>query len=384
MKGVPLPTSDRKQNPLNRDWWPDNPAIYDIKESYLYNAEKGPFFEGVVGSRQRPEQSEWHDFIGHKIASRIGIPAGPLLNSKWIGLAADLGYDVLCYKTIRSSENPGHPVPNMVYIECDEQLIPGQLPDQLTIQKNPPLQIGKVAVTNSFGMPSRSSEYLAQDIPKAMDLLHPGQVMIVSVVGTPDGNDFDSFVQDFMAVTRQAKDYGASIIEANFSCPNVTTGEGELHTNPEIVYSLTKSLVSVAGDIPLIIKVGVFEDPQVMEETFISAAKGGARAICGINTISMNVVDTNGRPALGVNRLRSGVCGYPIRHAALEFTKDAHRINQKHNLDLTLMTTGGALLPEHLSEFIDAGADVAMTATGMMWDPYIAHGYHARKGGLDA
>lgn len=372
-------TNEQQQDPTSNLWWPNKPPIYDIEESYLHNAEKGPFFKGTINQRFTPPEEEWSHFLGHKIASPIGVPAGPLLNSKWIGLAADLGYDILCYKTIRSREHPGHGVPNMVYVDCEEQLIPGQLPDTLTIRETPPLQIDRVAVTNSFGMPSRGHEYLAKDIPRAMELLHPGQVMIVSVVGTPHGNDFNAFEQDFITVAKQAKEYGAKIIEANFSCPNVTTGEGELHANPETVRKLTSSLVEAIGDTPLIIKVGVFEDPKVMEQTFLAAAKGGAQAICGINTISMKVVDPSGLPALGVKRLRSGICGHPIRHAALEFTREARRINNLHNLDLTLMTTGGAMNSEHLSEFIDAGADVAMTATGMMWDPYLAYRYHKQE-----
>ena len=42
-----------------------------------------------------------------------------------------------------------------------------------------------LAVTNSFGMPSRDRQFLKQDIPLANSKLKDGQVMIVSVVGTP-------------------------------------------------------------------------------------------------------------------------------------------------------------------------------------------------------
>lgn len=47
----------------------------------------------------------------------------------------------------------------------------------------------------------------------------------------------------------------------------------------------------------------------------------------------------------------------------------------KKKLALTLMATGGALLPAHLKDFLDEGAEVAMTATGMMWDPFLAERY---------
>ena len=37
------------------------------------------------------------------------------------------------------------------------------------------------------------------------------------------------------------------------------------------------------------------------------------------------------------------------------------------------------MLPEHFDAFLEAGADIATTATGMMWDPYLALRYHERK-----
>jgi dihydroorotate dehydrogenase len=47
-------------------------------------------------------------------------------------------------------------------------------------------------------------------------------------------------------------------------------------------------------------------------------------------------------------------------------------------LFLALLGCGGIMLPEHFDAFFEAGADVAMSATGLMWDPYLAMRYHAR------
>jgi dihydroorotate dehydrogenase len=87
-----------------------------------------------------------------------------------------------------------------------------------------------MAITNSFGMPSMSLEYLKEDIPRANSQLQEGQVMIVSVVGTPSHTndkslDYTNFVKDFTEVALFAKNCGASIVEANFSCPNVISGK---------------------------------------------------------------------------------------------------------------------------------------------------------------
>lgn len=379
-KGFSLLVKDTAVCQHLKQWWPIHPPIYDIDKSYLENANEGPFFHELYPERIWPKKETWHDFLGHKVASKLGIPAGPLLNSQWIALAANLGFDIVCYKTIRSSESPGHSTPNIIYVNGDEQFDPNQLPHAIKARSSPPDDIGHVAITNSFGMPSRSSQYLAKDIPKAQEALSPGQVMIVSVVGTPDGGGLDSLIEDFVTAARQAKEYGAKIIETNLSCPNVSTGEGSLYNDPAIVAFLSQKVIAAIGDIPLILKVGAFNDETLMEESFIAAAKAGVRAICGVNTLSMKVIDHNGNPALGENRSVSGICGSPIRQTAIDFTKKAQAINRKNNLDLTIMTTGGAVLPQHFDDFFDTGADIAMTATGMMWDPYIAIHYHNTKG----
>lgn len=357
-------------------WNSTFPPLYDINKTYLQNAEEGPFFSGTIPDRPKLDPI---DFLGFKVNSPIGIPAGPLLNSRWTSLAAKLGYDILCYKTIRSFDYPGHPLPNIIFVESENQLIPDRLPSELYMLDHSPNDLNKIGITNSFGMPSRSPSYLYNDIPKANAELQSGQLVIVSIVGTPPQQEQKrDFVDDFVATARLAKECGAKAIEANFSCPNVTTGEGCVYYNPEAVLQITSRLVTVLQDVPLIIKVGIFPTTAMMKQTFYAAAKGGARAVSGINTISMKVVDAHGKPALGSGRLTSGICGSPIRETALGFIRQAREINDKGKLGLSIIGTGGAMLPEHLEEFLNAGADVAMTATGMMWDPYLAMRYHQK------
>ena len=359
---------------LLSDCFPRTTSIYDIKRSYRENVLHGPFFEGEIPKRILPPENEWIDFLGYRIASPLGIPAGPLLTAKWVALSAQLGFDVLTYKTIRSNEHPAHPLPNMVIVKTS-----GQLPSSernLTLQSTDqlPSNIDDLAVTNSFGMPSQSPQYLREDLPRAKAALGRGQVLIVSVVGSPlSENDL---IQDFIEAALIAKEGGADCIEANFSCPNVGKSQGCLYISPEVVLNITKALTKVISPLPLILKMGIFPSTEIMRLSFIAAAKGGARAICGINTISSKVVTAKGDPSLGSNRLTSGICGGPIREAALEFIRNAKEINEKENLELTILGCGGITAPQHFSLFLDAGATVAMSATGMMWDPYLAARTH--------
>jgi dihydroorotate dehydrogenase len=352
-------------------------ALYQIDKSYLENAEEGPFFKGELPRRSPPSQSEWHDFLGFRVASRLGVAAGPLLNARWIALAAQLGFDLLCYKTIRSRAHPSHPLPNIVFLESDGQFSQDELPTSITSCAHP-LPPERLAITNSFGNPSRSPHYLRRDIPLAQNVLYPGQALIVSVFGTP-GNDPKDFLEDFAKTACFAKECGAKIIEANFSCPNVSQHEGSLYCNPEAVYTFALRIVQAIGDTPLIIKMGAFPHLGCMKECLLAAARAGARAIAGINTVSMNIINPQGEPALGDDRKTSGVCGAPIRKIALDFVQEARDIINREKLSLTLCGGGGITLPEHFDLFFEAGADFAFTAAGMMWDPYLALNYHLRE-----
>ena len=142
---------------------------------------------------------------------------------------------------------------------------------------------------------------------------------------------------------------------------------------------MVDNFAATMGDTPLILKVGVFPDADLMRQVFLSAARAGVRAISGINTIRKNVVDRDGRPSLGPDRPASGVCGAAIRNAALRFIRDARNIVRSEALDLRLIGVGGVTMPEHADLFLDAGADFVQSATGMMWNPLLASLYHERR-----
>lgn len=348
--------------------------IYDIHKTYLENAEEGPFFKGALPKRLLPPQEQWIELFGYRIASAIGVPAGPLLNARWVALAAKLGFDIVTYKTIRSQQHPAHPLPNMVYVDADHQLQPHEEGSILHVATHPPRTMEELSLTNSFGIPSRDPEYLIADIARAEAALGPGQLMIVSVVGTVRPNE--DFFLDFARAAELAIAGGAKVIEADLSCPNVVTAEGSLYTDPEALLKLTRIMKRAIGDRPLILKMGMINDKETMRKVAHSAALGGASALAGINTLSMQVVDSTGKAALGEKRLRAGVCGRPIREAALSFVRLAHEVIVEEKFDLLLLGTGGVTDYTHLDDLFTAGADVAMSALGMMWDPYIADRYH--------
>jgi 2,4-dienoyl-CoA reductase-like NADH-dependent reductase (Old Yellow Enzyme family) len=95
------------------------------------------------------------------------------------------------------------------------------------------------------------------------------------------------------------------------------------------------------------------------------------------NAFHRTVLDADGSPALGPDRPTSGVCGAPIRKAALEFVQTARRIIDNRQLGLTLIGVGGVNSGQHVQDMLNTGADFVQSATGMMWNPLLAHEYHS-------
>ena len=369
-------------------WFPRLPPIYNIHENYEENLAHGPYFPSRLLPDPTRREPPSNNFLlaGIPVRSRLGVPAGPLLDSKWTAMASRLGYDVVTYKTIRTSQRKAHPLPNVMYVAGANQLSASMQGGQLSTSDALADTISGIAITNSFGMPSQEAQVLRNDIRLARDALETGQVLVVSVTGSPPSEHssadlIDLMVKDFVACALLAKESGAQIVEANFSCPNVVSGEGSVYTSPPLVERIASAIVTALQETPLFIKVGVYKDLDTMRDVFCAAAHAGVNGISGINTIGMNVIDVvSGEPALGQARQRSGVCGGPIRGAALQFTQQARSIIQSESLSLQLIICGGVTDPEHVHELLEVGADVVTTATGMMWDPLLAMRYHASCG----
>lgn len=345
--------------------------LYDIHKSYAENLAQGPSFTGEIPHRTFLPESQWIDFLGYRVASPLGVPAGPLLDSRWTTLAARLGFDIVTYKTIRSQKYSGHPLPNIIYVEASPQ------DSRTAYEVSPPADAASISITNSFGMPSMPESYLQEDIAKARRYLMKGQLLIVSVVGTPE---FSSTIpEDFVRAALLAKEAGAQVIEANFSCPNISSKEGSLYCDPESAYLTASLLAKAVAPLPLIIKVGAFKERWMLEKLLTALARANVRAVCGINSVSMRVLTNKNEPALGEERITSGVCGNLIRTDALEFVRAAKQIILKEGLDLELAGCGGIMQPEQFDQFLESGSKVAMSATGMMWDPYLASKWHKIK-----
>ncbi|MBI5470508.1 hypothetical protein HY968_04305 [Candidatus Kaiserbacteria bacterium] len=348
--------------------------FYDPSKTYDENYAEGPFngfADGVEVPIYPPAGGEpKFDFLGVKITYPLGIPAGPLLNSKFVSAAFQKGFDVPVYKTVRSDAFPCHPFPNVlsVKVEGDLTLEKAKKPLVADTDYHEPLSI-----TNSFGVPSRTVEVWQKDAAEGVQSARKGQAMVMSFMGTVrDGQTHEGFVEDFAQTAELSLATGAPIYEVNLSCPNLGA-EGLVCYDLETTEKICAAIRGKLGDKPLIIKVGYFKSDADIE-ALAKIAQKYAQAISSINTVSAPIVNEKGEQALPGSpvRLRSGVCGASIKWAGLDMVKRLKAAREKVGADFKIVGVGGVTHPEDYKEYRDLGADLVMSATGAMWNPYLA------------
>lgn len=343
--------------------------FYDPAKTYEENYEKGPFgsfADSKIFKQAGKPQFEYH---GQKVFLPFGIPAGPLLNSAYVKAAFEKGFDICVYKTIRTNFYQTHPFPNILSVHVEGNLSLEKLKNPLLGDSNfqKPL-----AITNSFNIPSKNPDVWQEDMKKALDAVGNGQVLVGSFVGTVRENQtYEEFIEDWALAARLVLETGVKIVEADLSCPNNGT-EGLVCYNIETTRSICKSIRKVISNVPFILKIGYYEDDLQLEKLAEIANEYG-NGIAAINTLQGTIVDRNGNQALpGKTRATAGICGAPIKWAGIDMVRRLKKIRDEKNYSFSIEGVGGVTTPKDYIEYKQAGADVVFSATGSMWNPYLA------------
>lgn len=343
--------------------------FYDPEKTYEENYDEGPFGAFADGKVFEQSDEPQFDYHGQKVFLPFGIPAGPLLNAKYIKAAFEKGFDIAVYKTVRSDFYQSHPFPNVLSVHVQGDLTLEKLKKPLTADTH---FEEPIAITNSFNIPSKKPEVWQEDMKKAIASAGKGQVMVGSFVGTvkPDQSHLE-FIEDWALTAKLVLETGAKIIEADISCPN-NGAEGLVCYDLETTKQICEQVRKVIGNIPFILKIGYFED-QVRLEKLAGIADEYADGIAGINTLQGIIVDKDGNQALpGKNRETGGICGAPIKWAGIDTVKRLKAIREKHNYNFHIEGVGGVTTAQDYKDYKQAGADSIMSATGAMWNPFLA------------
>ncbi len=331
---------------------------YDRAQSYQWNFDHAP---EPVEVEVPTLVGDWN-LAGLPVDSPLGIPAGPLLNGKWCLYYASLGFDILTYKTVRSVQRDCYPLPNLQPVEC------GQLKGHETHLPASDAMQGTWAV--SFGMPSKAPDFWRKDIEATRKQLPKGKLLSVSVVGTvQEGWSTDDLAQDYADCARWAIESGADCIETNFSCPNVSTCDGQLFQTPQEAAIVAARVRQAIGDVPFLVKVGHVETSE-QTATLLEALAPHVSGLAMTNSVAVTVADPSGQ--LIFEGQRRGICGQAILTASLVQTQTFAQKIAEQQRDLHLVGVGGVSSADDVLRYLSAGADTVHTATAAMTNPRLA------------
>lgn len=335
---------------------PSQPS-YDWHRTYDWNYEHAPDLVEV----DIPSVPGSWDFCGLPVASPLGVPAGPLLNGKWCLYYASLGFDVLTYKTVRSRERACYPLPNLQPVAC------GQLTGAETEVLAQSEMTGSWAV--SYGMPSKSPEIWRADIEATRNKLTAGKLLSVSVVGTVQaGWSIDDLADDYAQCAKWAVESGADSVETNFSCPNVSTCDGQLFQQPSDARCVAQRVRESVGSVPYIAKIG-HTPTEEAASNLLDAIGDSIDALAMTNSVATQV--RNGESFV-FDGQRRGICGGAIRDASLCQTGMFARLIQQRGDNIRLIGVGGIQNADDVHAYLTAGAHACHIATAAMTVPNIA------------
>ncbi len=187
----------------------------------------------------------------------------------------------------------------------------------------------------------------------------PNKVIIASIMGQNENEWTD--------LARKCTKAGASVIECNFSCPNMEDdGLGiTIGQSAELIERFTRA-TKKGTDLPVLAKL----TPNItdMVPMALAAKKGGADGIAAINTINsitgVNIDTLTAEPEVRGRSIIGGYSGPAIKPIALRFISDLAHCQDLSFMHLSAM--GGIETWRDALEFILLGAGSVQITTSIM------------------
>jgi dihydroorotate dehydrogenase len=340
--------------------------LYDDQLDFEENKANGPFgdyakHDDVYKNKGEPV----YDFFGTPVYSPFGIGAGPLPTPRFIQAALDKGFDIVTLKNVRTDIFPLNAYP---------QVRPVQVVGNLDVSPGAVVKVAKqyeerLAVANSFGIPSVVPSEWQEYLRQSYKLTKKGQVLLVSFQGTARGRGREEFVQDHVQGVELIRQTGNPIIEINLACPN--EGEPVLACfDTDITTRIVSAVRKANPDLKFLVKIAYFADHTQLKD-LIKQIGHLVDGITVINTVPTTVVDADGDEVFP-GRPKAGISGAPIKWCALEMTQLLKQFREEFNYSYKIIGLGGVLSAKDFHEYRDAGADTVMSVTGAMWNPNLA------------
>jgi dihydroorotate dehydrogenase len=342
-------------------------GAYRLDRSYQWNYSHAP----ALPKLRRLPSAPGARLFGRPVDSSLGIAAGPLLNAKWVEGYARLGFDILTYATVRSSFRPAYGLPNIRHVENR---------DQVAIVARRPAGDHDTTIAVSLGEPSMEPDVWRKDVHRAKDRLGPGQLLIVSVIGTlPPGGDLESLIADYAQCAAWAAESGADAVEVHLATPDPFVQHAQMIYENVPLAARILHRVRITVSVPVLAKFGAFRTPRLLHETATRLAPWASGFVL-VHGMSRRVLDDKGTPAFeGAGRERADVVGAQTFAVASRQVEEILAWRKAGAWDRAILAVGGISTPERAQDLLREGADAVLVATAALFDPmFAAHFRQAR------
>lgn len=276
---------------------------------------------------------------------------------------ARLGYDILTYATVRSAFRPAWSLPNIRHVENQELIA--------VTRRAPAAGVPTLAV--SLGEPSMEPDVWRKDVRRAKERIGRGQILIVSVMGTPEpGRDADALVADYARCAAWAAESGADAVEVHLAVPDPFTEQAQMIYENAMLAAHIVYRVRASVAVPVLAKLGVFRSPRALHETATKLAAWTSGFVL-VHGFHRRVLDDKGNPAFeGAGRERADVVGHDIFPIASRQVLEMLAWRRAGAWDRAVLAVGGVTTVERAQDLLREGADAALVATAAIFDPLFA------------
>lgn len=357
--------------------YPGDAPPFDHLRTYWSNFYSGPRTANptIQLERNRPTCT----LLGLPLGIPFGVPACAVTpHSGYVEYFASRGFDLITYKTVRGGPWDPHRSPNLAFAagvreplsetQLDDPVLPTMYPDALPDTR-------QASFVNSIGVPSLPVERWQADIARSREILREGQILIVSVMGSPETlrvQDDMGLVRQFTEVAADAKDAGAQIVELNLSCPN--TGGTLICFDAELSGRICAAVRSRIADTPLLIKISHMPDAKLAE--LVGSCRESISGIVAINAVQVRAQDAAGSAFFkGRTNDHAGLSGAGIRELGLGVTRTLSRLRGDEGpspQNWAIIGIGGVASAVDYQAYCDAGADAVQSCTGAWLNPLLA------------
>lgn len=339
---------------------PITSSAYRLDRSYQWNYAHAPALPRVRHLPPGPGGRLFGNFLN----SNLGIAAGPLMNSKWVEGYARLGFDVLTYATVRTSFRPALGLPNIRHVDNREAA---------AIVARRPAANGDTTLAVSLGEPSVEPDVWRKDVRRAKERIGRGQILIVSVMGTPfPGCDVEAIVADYTRCAAWAAGSGADAVEVHLATPDPFAEHLRMIYENVPLAAQILHRVRTTISVPVLAKLGAFRTPRLLHETATRLAPWTNGYVL-VNSISRRVLDEEGGPGFeGPGRERAEVVGAQTFEVASRQVLEMLAWRKAGAWDRAVLAVGGISTAARAHDVLREGADAALVATTAFFDPLLA------------